>query len=238
MTILGEPGIGKSRLVAELAAVAGERGTVLVGRCPPYGEGITYWPLREIVMEAAGEQSVDELAATLGIPPSAAHRVAGSAGLAQGDVGEETGWAFLQLVTALARARPLIVVVDDAHWAEPALLDLLLDIAARLRDVPVLLVLATRPDPFEQRPDLSRRIGHASVLRLGPLSTTESEALLAAISGGRLERDEERRIADTAGGNPLFLEQLVAYVGERQTTDHLPPAIHALLAARWHAPPI
>jgi len=235
ITILGEPGIGKSRLVVELTAIAGERGMVLSGRCPAYGEGITYWPLREIVLQAlkaTRNRSVDELAATLGIPPSVAHRVAGSVGLEKGEAGEETGWAFLQLIVALARIRPLTIIVDDVHWAEPALVDLLLDVAARLRGVPVLLVLVTRPDPFEDRPTWPHRIGKAVLLRLGPLSATASKALLAAISGGRLDTDEERRIADTAGGNPLFLEQLVAYVGERRSTDALPPAIHALLAAR------
>ena len=232
VTILGEPGIGKSRLVAELTAIADEHGMVLTGRCPAYGEGITYWPLREIVLEATGDRSVDELAATLRIPPSVAHRLAGSVGLAEGEAGKETGRAFQQLLVALARVRPLIVVVDDVHWAEPALLDLLLDVGARLTDVPVLIVLATRPDPFQERPAWADRLGQGAVLRLGPLSATASRALLEAIAGGRLEQDEERRIADTAGGNPLFLEQLVAYVGDRQSTDHLPPAIHALLAAR------
>ena len=235
ITILGEPGIGKSRLVAELTAIAGERGMVLTGHCPAYGEGITYWPLREIVLQAlnaTGDRSVDELAATLGVPPSVAHRVAGSVGPEEGKAGEEIAWAFLQLMVALARVRPLIIVVDDVHWAEPALVDLLLDVAARLPKVPVLLVLVTRPDPFEDWPPWARRIAKAAVLRLGPLSATASEALLLEISGGRLEQDEERRIADTAGGNPLFLEQLVAYVGERGSTDALPPALHALLAAR------
>jgi DNA-binding SARP family transcriptional activator len=232
ITILGEPGIGKSRLVAELPAIAGERGVVLTGRCPAYGEGITYWPLREIILQATGDRSLDELAATLRLPPSVAHRVAGSVGLEEREAGREAGWAFLQLIVALARVQPLVVVVDDVHRAEPALVDLLLDVAARLRDVPVLLVLVARPEPFEDGPTWARRSGSAAVLRLRPLSATASRALLAAISGGRLGTDEERRIAETAGGNPLFLEQLVAYVGEDRSTDALPPALHALLAAR------
>jgi predicted ATPase len=90
----------------------------------------------------------------------------------------------------------------------------------------------TRPDPFEDRPAWARRIRKAAVLRLAPLSGAASKALLEALSGGRLDQDEERRIAQVAGGNPLFLEQLVAYVGERRSADDLPPAIHALLAAR------
>ena len=232
LTILGEPGIGKSRLVAELPAIAGERGVILTGRCPAYGEGVTYWPLREIVGQAARGRSVDELAATLGIPRSVAHRVAGSVGIEEGEAAKDMGWAFPRLIAALARVRPLVIVVDDIQRAEPALVELLLDVATRLRKVPVLLVLVTRPDPFDDRASWARRIGKTAVLRLGPLSAASSRALLAAISGGRLETDDERRIADTAGGNPLFLEQLVAYVGERRSTDALPPALHALLAAR------
>ncbi len=119
-----------------------------------------------------------------------------------------------------------MLVIDDAHWSEPALLDLLLDIVARLRDVPLLVVWVARPDTEHER---LRELGE---LTLGPLSDTASEALLADIAGNRLAPGDERRIAEAAGGNPLFLEQLVAYVGERQRADALPPAIHALLEAR------
>ena len=232
MTIVGEPGIGKSRLVAELAAIAGEQATVLTGHCPPYGDGVTYWPLREIVLQAAGDRSLDELAMALGVEPAVARRLATAPSLEQGEGGDETRWAFLQLVGALARAGPLMVVVDDVHWAEPALLDLLLDVGARLRDTPVLLVCVARPDLLEARPGWASGIAHASTLTLGPLSAAASATLLGDVAGGDLGPDDERRIADAAGGNPLFLEQLVAYVGEQRSTDALPPAIHALLAAR------
>ena len=232
VTIIGEPGIGKSRLVAELAAMAGDEATVLIGRCPPYGDGITYWPLREIVLQAAGERSLDELAAALGVAPALAQRLGTAPSAEQGEAGDETRWAFLQLIGALARARALVVVVDDVHWAEPALLDLLLDVGARLREAPVLLVCVARPDLLEARPGWASRIAHASTLELGPLSPAASAALLGDVAGGGLRPDDERRIADAAGGNPLFLEQLVAYVGERQSSDALPPALHALLAAR------
>lgn len=232
LAILGEPGIGKSRLAAELGATAGERGTVLTGHCPAYGEGITYWPLREIVLQAASGRSFEELAGALEIPLSVAHRVAAAVGLERGVAGEETGWAFLQLIGALARSGPLAIVVDDAHLAEPALLELLLDAPDRLPDVPVLLVLVARAEGFEEHPVWRRRGAETSVLRLGPLSDGASEALLAAITGDQLEAGEERRIADAAGGNPLFLEQLVAYVGEGAAAATLPPALHALLAAR------
>ena len=189
-------------------------------------------PLREIVLQAASDRSVDELSAELGIMPSVVHRVAAAVGLAEGQTGEEASWAFLQLLDALARIQPLIIVVDDAHWAEPALLDLLVDVTARLFKVPVLLVLVARSDGLEDRSVWTRRIGETAVLSLEPLSAAASEALLAASAGDRLDTDEERRIAKAAGGNPLFLEQLVAYVGERRSTDDLPPGIQALLAAR------
>ena len=87
LTVLGEPGIGKSRLVAELAAIVGEHGAVLTGRCPTYGDGITFWPLREVVLQARGDRSIDELAGALGIPAVAVRRVAAAVGLADGEPG-------------------------------------------------------------------------------------------------------------------------------------------------------
>ena len=233
ITIVGAPGIGKSRLATELTMIAGDGGRLLTGRCPAYGDGITYRPLREIVLEAKGDRSIDELAATLGIAPSAAHQVAAAVGLEEGEAGEDPGWAIVRMIDALARMQPLILVIDDAHLAEPALLDLLLDVAVRLRDAPALIVWVARPDLFEARPDWASRIGAEGVLELGPLSDAASAALLEAIAGGRLEPDEERRIAEAAGGNPLFLEQLVAYIDEhRPSAESLPLALHALLAAR------
>ncbi len=219
LTVVGEPGIGKSRLVAELETIAG---TVLSGHCREYGEGITLWPLREAVARALGARSASELAAELEIPAIAVRRVVAAVGLADGEPGEDTEWAFLQFAGALARRGPLALVVDDVHWAEPALLDLLRDLVTRLRDAPLLLVWVGRSELDE------RGVG----LTLAPLSATASESLLATLGGGRLPPPEQRRIAEAAGGNPLFLEQLVAYVGERRGADVLPPALHALLAAR------
>jgi DNA-binding SARP family transcriptional activator len=229
LTIIGEPGIGKSRLVAELSAIAGEHGTVLTGRCPAYGEGITLWPLREAVLQVKRDHSADELAVALGIPAVAVRRVAAAVGIEDGEPGEDTDWAFLQLVGALARVEPLVIVVDDAHWAEPALLELLLDLVARLPDAPLLVVWVARPDLLERG---GGRVDRGSALTLRPLSPTASESLLAAIAGGRLSDEEKRQITQAADGNPLFLEQLVAYVGEQGAAGALPPALQALLAAR------
>jgi len=229
LTIIGEPGIGKSRLVAELDAIAGEDGRVLMGRCPAYGVGSTLWPLREAVLQARGDRSSDELAGALGIPAVAVRRVAAAVGLADGEPGEDTDWAFLQLFGALARVGPLVIVVDDAHWAEPALLDLLLDLVSSLRGAAVLVVWVARPDLLDSG---ESRVEQGSRLTLRPLSAAASDSLLATAAAGRLHPDAERRIADAAGGNPLFLEQLVAYVGESRAADALPPALQALLAAR------
>jgi DNA-binding SARP family transcriptional activator len=223
LTIRGEPGIGKSRLAAELPALVGPEGRVLTGRCPSYGEGVTYWPLREMVDQARGERTMDALAASLGVEPPVGHLVAAAVGLAPGRAGDDPGWAFTRLIAALARAQPLVMVVDDAHLAEPALLELLVAVAGRIEDAPVLIVWVARPDSGAEA---------GEVLELGPLSDAASAALL---EGSRLERDERVHVARAAGGNPLFLEQLVAYLesqGPPAPAGLLPPALHALLAAR------
>jgi DNA-binding SARP family transcriptional activator len=216
LTIRGEPGIGKSRLAAELASIVGEAGRLLTGRCPAHGEGVTYWPLREIVEQARGDLPIE----ALGVAPAVARQVAAAVGLEPGRSGDEPGWAFTRLIGALARAQPLVLAVDDAHLAEPALLELLADVTARLDDAPVLVV-------WIGRAGVEPAAG--AVLELGPLSDEASASLLA---GSRLEEDERLRVARAAGGNPLFLEQLVAYVGEHSAPGLLPPALHALLAAR------
>ena len=223
LTVLGEPGIGKSRLVAELAASAG---TVLTGHCPAGGHGVSLWPLREAVVQARGERTWEELAASLAIPRAAALRVAAAVGLAEDAGGGSLVWAFGHLLGALARQRPLVLVVDDAHRAEPALLDLLTAVLGELGDVPLLLVWVARADEPARRPD------GATELLLPALSPAAGRSLVANLAGAA---GDEERIVAAAGGNPLFLEQLVAYVGERTTPESLPPALHALLAARLDA---
>ena len=234
LAIVGEPGIGKSRLVAELERAFGDRGRVLIGRCPANGRGMTYWPLRSIIAQATGDRSIDELGVSLGVPASALRQVAAAVGLQQGTVAEDTGWAFLRVIEGLARDRPLVLVLDDAHLAERALLDMLGDLAARLRGAPVLIVWVARRDALDERhPGWEARVSRESVLELGPLPSGAAAELLAGIDGGRLEPAQRQRIAEAAGGNPLFLEQLVAYAEDRNpATEALPPALHALLAAR------
>ena len=220
LTIRGEPGIGKSRLAAELPALVGPEGRVLTGRCPSYGEGVTYWPLREMVDQARGERTMDALAAALGVEPAVGHQVAAAVGLAPGRAGDDPGWAFTRLIAALARAQPLVMVVDDAHLAEPALLELLVAVAGRIEDAPVLIVWVAG------RTAARRRATYSSSARC-PTRPARRCSKAAGWS-----RTSAVHVARAAGGNPLFLEQLVAYVGDHGATGLLPPALHALLAAR------
>src|SRR5262249_12240700 len=156
--------VGKSRLVREFARDRAENVRVLRGRCLPYGEGITYLPLAEIVRELTRAEGLDpgeQLAAVIEARPSGdeetgliAERVAGAVGLGGGGQGtsEETAWAVRRLFEALARAGPLVVVVDDVHWAESTFLDLIEHVADFSRDFPILLICIARPELFDTRP--------------------------------------------------------------------------------------
>jgi len=225
VTVIGEPGIGKSRLARELTARLGERATVLEGRCLPYGLGITYWPVREMVLQAAGGRPIEALTAGLPDGPAAAASVAGTLGLGEGAPGEATPWGFRRLFAGVARDGPLVLLFDDVHWAEPPLLDLVEDLAARLTDAPVLLLCLARPELLATRPAWS-----ATAIRLGPLAAGESRRLLAGRRG--LSEPQRAAVTERAGGNPLFLEQLAVHVAEHDGPPRMPPALHALLAAR------
>ena len=222
ITVIGEAGIGKSRLAAELATALPAETLLLQGRCPPYGEGTTYLPLREIVLQACAGRPWHSLAEELGLDPGVASTVAATVGLGTSPVGEDASWAFRQFIDALARIQPVVIVIDDAHWAEPGLLDLLSDVILRSDHQPVLMVWFARPE-FPAR-------GRA--IEVKRLSPDESQLLLTEVAGDRLGSATRRQIADTAAGNPLFLEQLATYVDAGHATTELPPALQGLLAAR------
>jgi class 3 adenylate cyclase/tetratricopeptide (TPR) repeat protein len=239
VTVTGVAGIGKSRLVGELLADVGDRAAVVAGRCLPYGEGITYWPIAEIVRRLAGRPEVSAIAEIAGGDDEAqkiAHHVARVVGMAPGTVAaEEAHWAVRRLLEIRALERPLIVVMDDIHWAEPTLLDLLDHVATHARNVPLLLVCLARPELLE-RAGAPGTAARSTILALGPLPDDDAAELLAELTGGSgvASADAERVLA-TAEGNPFFLEQIVAMraSGEGGT----PPSIHALLAARVDALP-
>jgi predicted ATPase/DNA-binding SARP family transcriptional activator len=240
VTLLGPAGIGKSRLAAELGALVEGRATVLGGRCLPYGKGITFWPLAEIVRAAAGATTTDAIAAAIGDLPDAAliaRRVAAAVGSPDAEAAsDETFWAIRKLLEALARERPLVLVFDDLQWAEPTLLDLLDSLADLTKDAPVMVLCLARPELLEDRPSWGGGKVNAVSMLLGGLSGEESDALISQVLGGReLASSTRARVAEAADGNPLFLEQMLAMLAEHDLAedDHgLPPTIQALLAAR------
>jgi class 3 adenylate cyclase/tetratricopeptide (TPR) repeat protein len=233
VTVLGPPGIGKSRLARELIEVLGDRARAVTGRCLPYGEGITYWPLAEIVDEVVAHRALEELFA--GDVQAAFHadRIAGAVGRSEAQVAtEEILWAVRKLVEALARERPLVAVVDDIHWAEPTFLDLLEYLGA-FAAAPVLLLCLARPELLEQRAAWAG--SRTMAITLEPLADADARSLLHDLpDGADLPRALEDRILDRAAGNPLFVEQMLALAREEQPAGELtvPPTIQALLAAR------
>lgn len=215
-TMLGPAGVGKSRLVAELVGSLGGEVAVLSGRCLSYGEGITYWPLIEIFRQADAE---DELTDSLAQTSS-----------------EETFWSVRTWLERRARERPLVLVLDDLHWAEPTFLDLVEHVADWSRDAPILLVCIARTELLDARPAWSGGKLNATTVLLEPLSEPESEELITNLVG-QVSVDERtrRRIVDAAEGNPLFVEEMLAMVAEDDGAGEpieVPPTIHALLAAR------
>ncbi|GGL11376.1 hypothetical protein Sme01_42110 [Sphaerisporangium melleum] len=245
VTLLGTPGIGKSRLVRDFVHELPEEVTVLSGRCRSYGAGITYRPVAEMMESLGGGWS--RVASSL-----ESESMATLSGLSTADAsrrprgGEEAGVqeiarAVRTLFEALARDRPLVVVWEDLHWAEPTLLDLIDDIATWLVDVPVLLVCVARPELLESRPTWGGGLACSSSLELGALDRTQTEFLVAALSALR-NADAEvvahgadalcLRVAESSDGNPLFAELMLETLAEEGEDAPLPPTIQALLGAR------
>jgi class 3 adenylate cyclase/predicted ATPase len=233
VTVLGAPGIGKSRLIGELIANRGDAASV-VGRCLPYGDGITYWPLVEIVKQVAGSdaRSVATLVAEDG--ELVAQGITAAVGQGEGATSpEETFWAVRKLLEALARDRPLIVVLEDVEWAEPTFLDLV-EYVLGFASAPILVVVVARPDLLERRPSWTAPRPNSTSLVLKPLPQKESELLFDhLLEGAGVTAELRMRILRAAEGNPLFVEQMLAMSAETDLTDwQIPPTIQALLAAR------
>jgi class 3 adenylate cyclase/tetratricopeptide (TPR) repeat protein len=239
ISVVGPAGIGKSRLVNELLASVREEASVLMGRCLPYGEGITYWPLRDLVRDAAGELTQERIESLLDGEPDGeriARSVAGAIGIA-GSVGapEETMWAVRRLLEHMALKRPLIVCFDDLQWAEATFLDLIEYLVGWSADAAILVVCLARPDLLDRQPSWLAATS-ATTVALEPLSPPEAETLLDLLRGDtELSDDLLGRITDAAEGNPLFVEQMLAMLTENGSPAAdlaIPPTIHALLAAR------
>jgi tetratricopeptide (TPR) repeat protein len=235
VTVLGAPGIGKSRLADELVAATAAEATALVGRCPPYGEGNSFSPLAEIVRRLAGDDPERRVVEIMGGDEPAvsiAGKILAAIGLLDEPVKpEETAWALRRVLERVARAKPLVVVFDDIQWAGPTLLDLIEHVAAFSSGSPILLVCIARPELLEKRPAWSVPHPSRSQIVVDGLSDAQAGALVGAVAAGALEPHVASRIVDTAEGNPLFLEQLVAAQAE-QGEGTLPPTLQTVLAAR------
>ena len=260
-TVLGAAGVGKSRLIQELLEDIPERALVAHGRCLPYGEGITFWPLLEAIKDVAGLDDaarVEENRARLveliedeSEPELVAQRVIEIMGMAEAGTGagaEESFDGVRKFLEALARRRPLVVVFDDIHWAESTFLDFVEHLAEWSRGAPIVLLCMARSELLEVRSGWAGGKLNATTVLLEPLSDGECMQLVSNLVG----RDEvagllESRIAEAAEGNPLFVEEMVsmliddgvlvpedgrwAIVGDLAAVP-VPPTIHALLAAR------
>jgi class 3 adenylate cyclase/tetratricopeptide (TPR) repeat protein len=208
VTIIGEAGVGKSRLVAEALALI--EYPVLMGRCLPYGDGITYSPVVEVIKQ------LDALPSD----PAAAAAIRSLLGeTSAGESAEEIAWAFRKLLEEHA---PLIAVFDDIQWAEETFLDLLEHVALLSSGSPILLLCMARPELVERRPVWP------VMVRLEPLPTGEVEELI----GERVPDELRERIAKAAGGNPLFVSEMLAIAGEGSGEVTVPPTLRSLLAAR------
>ena len=242
VTVTGEAGLGKTRLVHEVAGRLGREVNVLTGRCLPYGEGITFWPLRDIVRQAcAGHDSPDTIKALLeGEADAAGVAERLSSALGPGNQGRsdaaEIFWAARRLLETLARSRPLLVVFEDLHWAEPTFLDLVESLTVQPGRSPLVLVCIARPELLEQRPAWAAGAARAVSIDLTPLAEGPAAALLDALAGDqRIPPSTRARLLQTAAGNPLYLEQLAVSLSEQAGSEIrpvLPPTIEALLAAR------
>jgi class 3 adenylate cyclase/tetratricopeptide (TPR) repeat protein len=258
-TVLGAAGVGKSRLLSEFLDGVQPEATVLTGRCLPYGEGITFWPVLEAVSQAAGlkegeppelaQSKIVDLLSEEEAAPLAAERVAGLLGLAETTGSADEGiWGVRKLFEALARRAPLVLVFDDLNWAEPTFLDLLEHVADWSRDAPILLVGMARPELMEMRPDWAGGKRNATTIFLEPLSDNESGKLIHNLLGqAALAAEVQARVQEAAEGNPLFVEETLAmliedglivhrngrWVVARELTEiRVPSTIQLLLASR------
>jgi len=259
-TILGPAGVGKSRLVEEFQATLGNEIQSAYGRCLAYGRGITFWPVIEALRSAAGLSEADpaervaaRLTELLAAEPEAdriAAVVGDLLGLEHGvRAPEETFWAVRKAFEAVARTdRPLLLVLDDVHWGEPAFLDLIEHLADWTRDAPILLICIGRSELLTKRPTWAGGKLWSTTLQLEPLNESESQELVGLLLGRQdMAVALPARVAEMAEGNPLFVEELLAMLIDRGllvrdngtwsvTGDigrlKVPSSISALLAAR------
>jgi class 3 adenylate cyclase/tetratricopeptide (TPR) repeat protein len=262
VTVVGDAGVGKSRLIKEFATQAGVGARVLRGRCLPYGDGITFWPLAEVVREASeiaaddpAELAIAKLDALLereGSDPAerrdVVDRIAAAIGLSPAQFPiTELFWGSRRLLEAMGRDRPLLVIIDDIHSAEQTFLELLDHVEAEARGASIVLLCSARHELAEAHADWSEAHA-ANLIVLRPLSDADSGKIVEELLGASgLDPSVVARITSAAEGNPLFVEQMVSmlidtgalhqedgrWVAAAASEIAVPPTIHALLAARF-----
>jgi class 3 adenylate cyclase/tetratricopeptide (TPR) repeat protein len=243
-TIYGEPGVGKSRLSREFSEAL-EGATVLSGRSLPYGEGVTYWSLAEMVKCAAGIEDDDPLEIALEKLRVCCEDevVADLLGLASGVLEavqaersqQEIAWAAREWAQRMAQEQPLVLVFEDIHWAEEPLLELIEHLVTWVREAPLLVISLARPELLDIRPGWGGGRVRATAIELEPLGETESEELVdALVSDGSLSPEDRQAVLAKTEGNPLYLEETVRMLEEEGADGigRIPDTLQALIAAR------
>jgi class 3 adenylate cyclase/tetratricopeptide (TPR) repeat protein len=252
VTVVGEPGVGKSRLVAELFAYIEAKPEFIrwrQGRCLPYGEGITFWALGEIVKAEAGILESDS-AEVAGAKLEAAvspeepergwllQRLGPLVGVEAESSAErlELFTAWRRFLEGLAAARPTVLVFEDLHWADEALLAFLEHLAEWSQGVPLLILCTARPELYERRPGWAAGQRNTHTINLSPLSDQETAELVShLITTTVLSEELTQAVLERAGGNPLYAEEFVRLLADRglaANETELPESVHALIAAR------
>jgi class 3 adenylate cyclase/tetratricopeptide (TPR) repeat protein len=251
VTVVGEPGVGKSRLCTELIGYVQERPGLVrwrQGRCLPYGDGIVFWALGEIVKAECGILESDtpaqaaaklERAVAEDDPDRAwlLARLAPLVGAPAEPAGqEETFAAWRRFCESLAAERTTVLVFEDLHWADDALLAFLEHLADWAEGVPLLLLCTARPELYEQHPTFGANARNGQRINLSPLSDTETAQLVSALlERAVLPAETQRALLERAGGNPLYAEEFVRLLADRGPAaegSEVPESVHALIAAR------
>ena len=261
VTLLGVAGVGKTRLLDELAGRVSAR--VLRGRCIPYGEGVAYWPLAEVAKAEAGildsdsaAESLEKLRAAFGADSEGAVQAAAwTIGLDTGSIEVDSDVVRRRLhdhwtryLATAAAAGPVLLVIEDIHWASTEMLDLLERLATRLEDAPVMILCSSRPELLESRRSWGAGLPNSTTVSLTPLRAEQARRLLAELLElGRMPDDALERILAQAEGNPFYIEEILRMLIDRgaiertgsgwRSTDLLadmpiPDSVHGVIAAR------
>lgn len=254
VTLVGEPGIGKSRLVADLAASLDDRDALINwrhGRCLPYGDGISFWALGEIVKAHLGilesdTAAVAEARLDAGLPGdmrdrdwikarlSSLLRVASPPATQQ-----ENFTAWRRFVEHVASSGPTVLAFEDLHWADDALLDFIEHLNEWATDVPLLLLSTARPEMFDRRPAFGRRARNSTIIELHQLNEEDTASLVQAVlAGAHIRSQTQRLVVERSGGNPLYAQEYVRLLRDRSLLDQpdaelpFPETVESLIAAR------